>query len=285
MCIRASVWTTDRFRSWKQHPADAIAQLGGSAAFSCEAVGYKNASVSYQWYLNETPIPGATKASLTFSGVDNYHFTDFHVVASIVVAGKTHSLRSDNVWVQTAYAAPVVTTQPADRYARLGDQVNFSVQASGHPLIYQWYLNGEPVPDWTASSTPTFVMYADHNGWLFHCVVTNSLGSATTRYAIPILTDSIPPLAWGAQPLDVEGVLGGTATLSCIAATSVETTIAYQWYIGATLIPGATKSYLTITGLSDYHFTEYHVVATATVNGTLHTITSGSATIRQKPTP
>ena len=281
----AHVWTTDRFLSWKQHPADAIAQLGGSAAFSCEAVGYKNASVSYQWYLNETPIPGATKADLTFSGVDNYHFTDFHVVASIVVAGKTHSLRSDNVWVQTAYAAPVVTTQPADRYARLGDQVNFSVQASGHPLIYQWYLNGEPVPDWTASSTPTFVMYADHNGWLFHCVVTNSLGSATTRYAIPILTDSIPPLAWGAQPLDVEGVLGGTATLSCIAATSVETTIAYQWYIGATLIPGATKSYLTITGLSDYHFTEYHVVATATVNGTLHTITSGSATIRQKPTP
>jgi len=279
------VWTTDRFLSWKQHPADAIAQLGATAAFSCEAIGYKSSPVSYQWYLNDTAIPGATQANLTFSGVESYHFTDFHVVASITVNGQTHSLRSDNVWVQTAYAAPVVTTQPADRYARLGDQVNFSVQASGHPLIYQWYLNGEPVPDWTASSTPTFVMYPDHNGWLFHCVVTNSLGSATTRYAIPILTDSIPPLAWGAQPLDAEGVLGGTATLSCIAATSVETTIAYQWYIGATLIPGATKSYLTITGLSDYHFTEYHVVATATVNGTVHTITSGSASIRQKPTP
>ncbi len=41
---------------------------------------------------------------------------------------------------------PQITSQPQSRSAELGEEVSFSVSATGTPEpIYQWYLNGEPI--------------------------------------------------------------------------------------------------------------------------------------------
>lgn len=280
-----SVWTDDSFLKWATHPVDVVTNLGGSAAFTAKAVAYRGAEVSYRWYLGDTPLAGAGGTTLEFTGVQGYHFTDYHVVASATIDGVVRSLRSDNVWVTASRTAPVVTSEPSDTFAPSGSLVGFRVQATGHPLTYQWYLNDQPVPGFTSSYFPSFSLSETHVGWTFHCVVGNELGSVTTRKARVSIAATPPALYWGAQPADVVSTRGGTATLSCNAIAPSGATIAYEWYMGSTLLTGLTKSYLTINGLADYHFTDYHVVAVATVAGVPYSITSDPVYIRSKPTP
>ena len=280
-----SVWTDDSFLKWATHPVDVVTNLGGSAAFTAKAVAYRGAEVSYRWYLGDTPLAGAGGTTLEFTGVQGYHFTDYHVVASATIDGVVRSLRSDNVWVTANRTAPVVTSEPSDTIAPSGSLVGFRVQATGHPLTYQWYLNDQPVPGFTSSYFPSFSLSETHVGWTFHCVVGNELGSVTTRKARVSIAATPPALYWGAQPADVVSTRGGTATLSCNAIAPSGATIAYEWYMGSTLLTGLTKSYLTINGLADYHFTDYHVVAVATVAGVPYSITSDPVYIRSKPTP
>jgi len=79
--------------------------------------------------------------------------------------------------------APLITSQPQDRAAVVGNPASFSIQASGSaPLTYQWFHNGATLPNATNTTySIANVLPADGGG--YHAVVANSFGSVTSRVA------------------------------------------------------------------------------------------------------
>ncbi|MFL5764265.1 MAG: PQQ-dependent sugar dehydrogenase [Bacteroidia bacterium] len=90
--------------------------------------------------------------------------------------------------------APVITTQPQDQTISAGQNVTFTVAASGaNPKTYQWRKNGTPISGATAASfTITNVQSTDAGQ--YSAKVTNSFGSATSDNAVLTVT------AYNAKP-------------------------------------------------------------------------------------
>ncbi len=76
---------------------------------------------------------------------------------------------------------PGIVSHPANRSVFAGETATFSVAATGtSPLSYQWQKNNTNVAGANASSYITPITTLADNGATFRCIVTNSLGSATS---------------------------------------------------------------------------------------------------------
>jgi hypothetical protein len=96
----------------------------------------------------------------------------------------------------TVNVSPTVTTQPQSQVVTQGQNVTFSVVATGTaPFHYKWYLNGSQLgPD---NSTLTINNVGANNSGNYAVVVNNSWGSVTSSVAAltfsnPIVTLSVP---------------------------------------------------------------------------------------------
>ncbi len=156
-----------------------------------------------------------------------------------------------------------VSIDPQDQSALVGQDVTFSVLASGTlPLGYQWYGNTNNtntlLTDATnATLTLTNVQLTDAGSYL--AVVSNAYGSATS--AVAQLTVNVPVVpSITAQPQDQTNLLpGATATFSVIAGGSEP--LNYQWYYNTnSLLTNATDSVLTINNVQPANAGVYSVV-------------------------
>ena len=135
--------------------------------------------------------------------------------------------------------APVITTQPVSQVActGVGNNVIFTVAASGSELVYQWEKNGIEIPGAiNASYTITNVQTADNAS--YRVLVSNSAGAALSNY---VYLNTIVSL----QPVSVSTCLN---TAVILEATANGANISYQWYSnatnsnsGGTIIGGATS--------------------------------------------
>lgn len=95
------------------------------------------------------------------------------------------------VWIAFTPAAvallpPVILIQPQSQTKTVGDNVTFTVTATGDaPLVYQWKKNGSNISGATASSyTINSVVTANAaNSPGYTVVITNNSGSATSGAA------------------------------------------------------------------------------------------------------
>jgi glucose/arabinose dehydrogenase len=94
----------------------------------------------------------------------------------------------------TATQEPNITTQPADQVISVGQSATFSISASGaSPLSYQWQRNGSNISGATSPSYTIASVQLSDDGALFRCVVSNSLGSATSNEARLTVTTNAKP--------------------------------------------------------------------------------------------
>ena len=112
--------------------------------------------------------------------------------------------------------APSITTQPSAQSINVGDNATFTITASGSAtLAYQWKCNGASIANGAqysgALSASLAVLAAplalDQS--LYSCVVTNSVGSATSSTAKLAVFGS--PYRFDAQKLVLEQFRGGNA--------------------------------------------------------------------------
>src|SRR6267142_2803205 len=77
--------------------------------------------------------------------------------------------------VQAASGPPVITVQPTSQSAHVGEQVTFSVQASGDaPLIFQWWRNGNAIAGTTVSAYTTPPLTRSRDGAVYSVTVINA---------------------------------------------------------------------------------------------------------------
>jgi hypothetical protein len=109
----------------------------------------------------------------------------------------------------TGNIAPSISTQPANRTVTAGQQASFSVTASGSaPLQYQWQRNGVNIANAT-SPTLTFTAMPIDNGAMFRCVVSNSVGSATSNAATLTVVSNVQPTGTITAPVNGSNYRGG----------------------------------------------------------------------------
>ncbi len=210
------------------HPSDVTVDEGMEARFSVTVSG--TPPLSFQWERKDggdwQAVWGANKDHCSFGATLDDDGAQLRVVVSN--AEKSVVSSAATLTVNEILRAPQIQTHPSDREAGEGEQVRFTVEASGSsPLSYAW--EKAEGAGWTAISGATnreyaFTAAAADDNTRFRVTVSNSQGSAVSNAAT--LTVLAAP-AITAQPRDVTVTEGDRAIFSVEASGSAP--LDYQW--------------------------------------------------------
>ena len=183
---------------------------------------------------------------------------------------------------------PIITSQPASKTSNAGAIANFIVQASGTgTLTYQWSRNAVPIEQrrgfFSGATTTNLTVtgVSQSNAGSYTCVVTNSIGSATSSVATLTVIDA-PAITTQPSSLSVNS---GTAANFSVVTTG--TSPAYKWRKnGAALsdtgnITGSATATLTVSSTSVSDVASYSVI----VSNSAGTVTSADATLAVASVP
>lgn len=183
-----------------------------------------SAGLTYQWYVDGTPVMGATLDTLTAAGPGAYTIEVTNI--SGCTTGSTDTIR-----ISPAPIAPIVlnasffcvdATHPVTLYA---------MGATGSQT-YQWYIDGNP----TGNGSGTLMVTTAAN--ITVSIVDGLCESATTLAAITYLKAATPTIAVASNCI-------GTL-LSSSVSPGFPGSPQYQWYLDGTAIPGAnSQTYIT----------------------------------------
>jgi plastocyanin len=222
-------------------PASVTVTAGQTATFSVSASG--TATLSYQWQKNGANISGATGTSYTTPTTTT---ADSGSTFRCVVSNSAGSATSNSatLTVNAAAVAPSITAQPASVTVTAGQTATFSVSASGTAtLSYQWQKNSVNISGATGTSYTTPATTTADSGSTFRCVVSNSVGSATSNSATLTVNAAAVAPSITAQPASVTVTAGQTASFNVSASGTA--TLSYQWQKNGANISGATGTTYT----------------------------------------
>lgn len=241
-------------------PTDLTVTAGQSATLSIDASG--SPVPTYQWQKNGTNISGATGADYTLNAAQASDGGLYKVV--LTSSGTSQSSNEVGLTVSAAVVTPVViVSQPNAQTINLGQNVTFTVQATGNPLpTYQWQKNGVTIsgansPSYAITSAPAS---AAGN---YKVIVTNSAGSVTSaEVALTVNTIVVSAIVITSQPATQTVTVGQNAIFS-VQVTG--TTPGYQWQRNGATITGATSATYTITDAQISDAANYRVIVTNSV--------------------
>ena len=193
----------------------ATADVGGNAIFWVAATGSE--PLSYQWSLNNVPIPGATNPVLSLSDVQATSVGNYSVSVSNAGGSANSSTASLSINTSTSGGSPTFNLQPTSQTIASGSTVVFDATASagsgaasvgthaqvvlpGNPqttdasgaITYQWFLNQNAIPGATSSTYVLSGATAADNG-SYTCVATSSAGSVVSNAAnLSVVASSDP---------------------------------------------------------------------------------------------
>jgi len=135
---------------------------------------------------------------------------------------------------------PQITAAPQEQIAQPGDDVTFSVSASGAGLSYQWFHDGVAIDGATgASLTLTDVDWTDAGAYMV--AVRDAYATVTTD---PVLLRGPHPLPVITSHPGAADVAAGQSAILTVAATGTGP-FAYHWRFNGGEVAGATGATLT----------------------------------------
>ena len=179
--------------------------------------------------------------------------------------------------------SPTFTEQPTNITALVGQPVALRSMASGNPTpTYRWQRKPVGLSIWSnvvdntifaGAGSPELLLQntiTNLSGDQFRCVVTNELGSVTSRVAsVTIL--ALPVIVQ--QPTNLTVIVGKAASFSITAGGTPP--LSYQWLKGGVKIAGATSKTFSIAAAKATDAADYSV----TVTNLAGRVTSSNATL------
>lgn len=209
--------------------------------------GYTN-GVSYQWFINNQPLPGATTNPLIIpsaSLADTGNYT-------CQLTGPFDQISSSPIHLQTLTSPAQITySNLSDTAICNGQNLNWSVSISGSGVQFAWHKDqylmlGQIMPYLNLNNLDTF-----ETGNYF-MTATNACGSASTDTAFLYIATLEPP---SANIVDTVICSGSNYQLIQYADSTFNT---FQWYKNGVAIAGATNPSYTITSASSSNQGIYH---------------------------
>ena len=269
-------------------PKSVTANKGDKISFT---VGAEGTGLTYQWQYRTSAtgkwnnFSGGTTATLskTAGAWNGWQ------VKCVVKDKSGKSLNSSIVKI-TINKLPVIVKQPQNVTTEKGKRIQFSVEAEGTGLTYQWQYRSSATGKWNnfaAGTTATMQKVAGNwNGWQVRCVIKDKFGQSVATKAVTIKVTE-QKLAITQQPTTVQTQLGKVAKFS-VGVNKDDVT--YQWEThGAyqskfVAVKNATGSTYSVTANAKNKGQVYRCVITD-ANG--NTVTSEEAVLNiqyQNPT-
>lgn len=264
-----AVLTVNSYPGVATQPGSVTACESTNAVFSVSGAGL---GISYQWQQNAgsgfVNLPatifgytGQLSSSLTIinvtAGMNGYLFR-------CIINGQCAPPAVSNPATLTVQGKPTITTQPVDKHICVGSNTDFSLNATGAGINYQWQSNtGSGYSNITnggvygGATTNTLTLTAppaNMFGTDYRCIISGTCTPAATS-AVAKLHVNTPP-AILSQPTDrtvCEG--GGTSfTLQAFAQSST-VPVMYQWQVNngtgfVNMVNGTPYSGVTTTTLA-----------------------------------
>lgn len=252
-----------------QQPTAVAVCQGESFTLSVGAIG---TGLTYQWRQDGIDIPGANASSYT-------------VPAAAVANGGFYTVVVSNICNQPVVSNPVnvvvninpvISVQPLPVTVCQNGFAQFSVQATGTGLSYQWRKNNTDIP----GATNTFYTIASAqpaDAGVYTVVITGACGSPVTSDAA-LLTVETAPVITG-QPASVTICEGKEATFTVAANGS---NLTYQWKLNGNDLVGANNASLVISNVTPAQAGTYSVVVSGSC-GTPVTSNDVVLTVDTKP--
>lgn len=224
------------------HGSQGVGMQWSSLAAARSTPQLRNLYDSHIWYINMSRCfePGQYVGQPSRAGSAGGDYWNFPRAWQAATIGLMLCLKEKKLQVVRYRTpgvpdqAPVISGQPANASVTVGSTAFFSTAVVGTaPFNFQWQRKSPGSSTWanvssgsgavTALYTSPSSAVADH-GSEFRCVVSNSLGSATSNAAVlavagaPIVTT---------QPADQSVAQGATATFNVVASGTAP--LAYQW--------------------------------------------------------
>ena len=156
--------------------------VGEFATFTVETEGE---DLKYQWQVNKTGSwvncsinDGGKTPTLTQEIKDARNGWVYHCV---ITNAYGETLTTDDA-VLTVSHPIIINTQPSNYSGPVGEYAEFTVEAEGEGLKYQWMVNKTgtwvtcSLNDGAKTATLRQEIKDSRNGWVYHCVITNSYG-------------------------------------------------------------------------------------------------------------
>jgi len=204
-------------------PSAQSVTVGDPVTFKVVATG--TAPLSYQWYLNNVAIAGATADAYSIASVQSANAGNYTVTVS---NGTLPSATSTAValTVNPVVVAPTITTYSASQSVVVGNSASFTVVATGSaPLSYQWQQNWVNVGTNSASYTSSSSLAT--GSYPVTVTVSNAAGSVTSNVATLGVTAApvAPSITTGPS---VQSVTVGDPVTFTVVATGTAP-LSYQW--------------------------------------------------------
>jgi trimeric autotransporter adhesin len=239
-------------------PLDLTVSSGDTALFTCEASGD---SLSYQWQRNSLTIVGANSSSYHFiTGDSDDGFIFRCIISNSAGADTTGS------FIVLVNKAPIITQEPHDSTIYEGKYVSFDLAAVGDDCTYQWQKNGRNISEATFKEYQYLPLLLD-NGSTFRCIVSNSVGSDTSRAAFLGVDAVIEPPKIIEEPVNPTVAIGDTITVQVVATGDY---LHYQWQRNEVDVLGEKSASYSFVVTSSDHGIPFRCV----VSNSVGTVTS-----------
>lgn len=206
-------------------PQSQSVNAGQTAVFSAAATG--PLPLSYQWFVNSTPIAGATGTTLVLTNVQLADDGAYSVVAS----NATVAISSSNAVLSVIYPPPIILSQPTNQTVLAGTPVQLSVTFTSQvPVTLQWLMDGTNLVDGgditgSATSVLTVSPTQGQDSGNYQVIVSNDFGAVTS--AVATLTVLVPANII-TQPVDQFVILSNNATFNTAVAGTAP--VLFRWY-------------------------------------------------------
>jgi hypothetical protein len=179
-------------------PSNVTVNAGQTATFTAAADG--KATPTVQWQVSTdggatfTNIGGATSTTLSVTAAATENGSEYHAVFTNDVGSATTSAATLSVEF-----VPIITTQPANVAAAVGQTATFTAGISSNPAAtVQWQVStngGFSFADIPGATSPalSFTVSAAKNGYQYQAVISNSMGTVTTGFGTLVVVQASTP--------------------------------------------------------------------------------------------
>lgn len=210
----------------QEQPQSAFVCLGEPLELSLRATG---TGLTYQWYRNGQPIPGATAPTLRIAEARYDHSGAYTCVVSGVGTCRPETSAAAYIYV---VGPTQIVQQPTDQAVPLGATAFFRVEAEVLKGTYQWRRNGEPLQDGerimgaNSSLLTLRAVQPDDTLGVYDVIVRGRCGEVVSQPARLRLLR----VFFVEQPQNQDVCAGGVLRLRGLAvATSPGLTLQYRW--------------------------------------------------------
>lgn len=217
-----------------KQPVDYTGKAGDIAEFVVEAEG---TDLLYQWQFSSDG--GTTWKNSSQNGnktatlkVPVTEARDGQQYRCVIKDAEDEQVISDVAVLIVEAEALAIVGQPSDYTGGVGDIAQFTVEAVGKGLSYQWQFSSDNGTTWKSSSqsgnrtkTISVPITEARNGQLYRCMVKDAEGNQIISEAAALVVEA-ETLVISSQPKDYTGVVGDTASFTVKATGN---SLKYQW--------------------------------------------------------